>query len=240
MDVTDVVQRYADRGVRSFPVTRTSLGGDPHRGFAKFLEVEYRNGRQVYRERVSENRHFTFSGPARGPVRVVPDLLPERGRTEVRFINRRHQPVHIYSVNQYGRWNWAALVRAGEDYSSPSSIGQEWVVATRRDEVLLRETARWRGNTFVIEPTRAPTPDFCYPGTGHGPTSVEFINSTGERLTIYTIDQWGTWHFVRYLAHGDRSEVAAVPNQRFIIRDRGARIVADINASVRPSTVRLR
>ncbi|HEY5753480.1 MAG TPA: hypothetical protein VIT21_10050 [Chthoniobacterales bacterium] len=159
-DVTERVQRYADRGRLKFKVSNDNLGGDPARNREKTLTVTYVTARRKHTDIVKEGDTFHFRTDGGRPPVAVDDPFapwwylsrpPVTGDSHLRFRNETRRTVNIYTVDRFGRWYWVAGISGGARASFYSRVGQAWVVTDRSGHILQRVRARPGSSNVTLD-----------------------------------------------------------------------------------------
>ncbi len=148
-DVTGIVQDCVNRGDTRIRVTNRSMGGDPAPNIRKALYVEYQTRGQVLKASASENSWLVLRGGAPEGSYGSPEG-GYAGASEIRFRNRTGESLRVYTVNEYGQWQWVTILAPGARYATPSQRGQLFVVTNPYNEVIRRVQAGRGGETISI------------------------------------------------------------------------------------------
>lgn len=74
-----------------------------------------------------------------------------RPAAQMRFVNRYGEAVRIYSLNDFGRWEWVASLPPGARISTPARRGQFFIVTDGSNQELRRARAGEGAGVLVIE-----------------------------------------------------------------------------------------
>ncbi len=74
-----------------------------------------------------------------------------RQGVQMRFVNRFDEAVRIYSLNEFGRWDWVASLPPGARIATPARRGQLFIVTSSANQELRRARAGEGPETMVIE-----------------------------------------------------------------------------------------
>ncbi len=244
-DVSDIVQRYADQGVRSFYVNNDSMRGDPHKGEKKFLTVEYVNRGRRYCETAREGTHFRFEGPIVHGGGDFHFNAPPVGRplAELTVYNESDTTAHIYSLSEWGSWQWVGRVTPGRSLVAPAAIGQEWRATDQAGRTLDRTTIRRRNQRMVIGGGLfggGTGPDDYYYGGGGGYVGrLTIENALRSPVCVYTVNPGRDWQFVTTLPPRGSQSFRTEPGRRWIVTDPDNRVIESIQAQPGNSLLRI-
>jgi hypothetical protein len=247
-DVSDIVQRYADQGVRSFYVNNESMRGDPDKGDKKFLTVEYVNRGRRYRETAKEGTNFRFEGPLvpGGDDFHFPGVPPGRPAAELTVDNESDDTVRVYSLNEWGSWQWVGSVRPGRSLVAPAVFGQEWRVTDERGRTVERATVRRSTQRVVVGGGIFPggsgygnPDDYYYGGGGSYISRLTIQNAARSPLRVYTVNPGRDWQHVRDLPPGSSAAFSTEPGRKWLVTDYANRVVRGVRAEAGNSVLRI-
>ncbi len=244
-DVSDIVQRYANQGVRSFYVNNETMRGDPDKGRKKFLTVEYVNRGRRYRDTVKEGTHFRFEGPLipGGGDFHFPPGIPGRPVVEVTFNNESDVPIRIYSINEYGSYQWIGAIAPGRSLVAPATIGQELMITDTTGRTLERKTIRRPNERIVIgggffDPGDIRD-DYYYGGGGGYVGNLRIQNTLRAPVHVYTVNIGRDWQYVESLPPGASSTFPTEPGRRWVVTDYSNRVLREVRAQPGSTVLRV-
>ncbi len=254
-DVSDIVQGYANRGVRSFYVNNASMGGDPEKAKKKELTVEYVNRGRRYRDSAKEGTHFQFQGPllGGGGGYHFHQGIDGAERAELVIDNELSAPVTAYSLDRWGSWRWVGTIDPGRALAAPAYIGQQWRVTGPRGRTVEEITVRRRQQREVLREggIQLPFPpvfggggygrpdDYYYGGGGAYVGTLTVQNTLRVPVRVYTINPGRDWQFVRVLRAGESGQFATEPRRRWIVTDLANRVLRSVEAEPGNALLRL-
>ena len=143
-----------------------------------------------------------------------PSIRPQGWKhpmTQITFRNLSRGPVDVFYVNRYGRWTWQARMRAGQDHTVTSPVGDTWAVRDQTGRIVQQVHASRRPKVVDIEGHGG------YPDSGQGgKLDLVFRNRTDHRVNLQTIDRTGRWIWVGRIPRQSELHVHSFNGQRWV------------------------
>ncbi|HYR57427.1 MAG TPA: hypothetical protein VEO95_02310, partial [Chthoniobacteraceae bacterium] len=153
----------------------------------------------------------------------LPFLRPAAPETApLVVVNRGALSVHIYAVDRFGRWVWAANMSKGQTITLSGQLGQEWIAADDSNRVLARDRIARGDNVMWVNEAgeRAPMGGF------RGEEAwVRFENTSYRPLYLYNLDSLGRWNWMATLEPGGGYSASTRVGETWIATDTANHVV---------------